>query len=269
MSELNEQIDPVEPTEQVEQIEESVDQVEQTDEPTEQVEEDPDFVEEEVTLPTDSKSVAKRIGKLSKKLADKDAELAALREQLKSQPQPAQPSAPVASDKPKLADFDTVEEFTEALTEWKWEQKQIQSQVQSQQQAKVQSYYQKVEQFQKSAPDFAVAVSEIEGQLSRDPNMVEFILESDFGPQIAYHLANNEEEIARISQLSPVRRIAALSKIESEMAQRKSKPSGNNSTKQPVTRVTTNTGSIAKSEVVNKDRSYAEWKVWREQNRKK
>lgn len=244
---------------------------------------EPDYVEEapveqdyveEVNVgeslydPNDSKGVAKRIGKLAKKLSAKDQEIAVLKEQLKNQPTIAEPTQ-AEQGKPKLADYDTVEEFTEALTDWKMDQRQVQAQATSQQQAKVQNYYQKVEHFQKSAPDFAVAVSEIESQLSRDPNMVEFILESDFGPQIAYHLANNEEEIARISQLSPVRRIAALSKIEVEMAQRKTKPSGNTTNKQPASRVTTNTGSIAKGDIVNKDRSFAEWRVWREQNRKK
>lgn len=233
----------------------------------------PDFVEEEV-LPTDSKNVQKRIGKLAKKLSEKENEVNYWREQANNKPASVEQAAPVveATGKPKLADFDNVEDYSEAVADWKWEQKEAQRVAQTAQRTKIDSYNSRVEQFKQNAPDFSIAVTEIENQIKQDPNMVEFIIESEFGPNIAYHLANNESEIARIVALSPVRRIAALSKIETEMAQRSAKPkstAGNTSTKAPASRVTTNTGSVANSESIDKDQSFAAWQKWRTQNRKK
>lgn len=233
----------------------------------------PDFVDEEV-LPTDSKNVQKRIGKLAKKLSEKETELNYWREQANTKSTQLEQSAPVVVDngKPKLADFDNVEDFSEAVADWKWEQKEAQRVAQTAQKTKIDGYYARTAEFEKTAPDFAIAVTEIESQIKQDPNMLEFIIESEFGPHIAYHLANNEDEIARIAALSPVRRIAALSKIETEMAQRSAKPksvAGNTSTKSPATRVTSNTGSIAKTEALDKDQSFAAWKKWRSQTSKK
>ena len=71
-----------------------------------------------------SKNVAKRINKLTSKLSEKDAELAALKAQLENK----HVEVPVVeSKKPKFDDFSTIEEFTEALTDWKLEQKQNES----------------------------------------------------------------------------------------------------------------------------------------------
>jgi len=238
---------------------------------------DPDFVEEQPSEsfsdPQDSKNVAKRIGKLAKKLSEKDAELAHLREQLKAAPIAQEPGVTPRTDdseRPKLADFDSIEEYTEAVADYKFEQRQAKQQAQSAVQAKMDGYNSKVAEFMQQAPDFTVAVQEIESQLTADNNVVEFLLESDFGPNIAYHLANHEEELGRLMKLSSVRRIAALSKIENEMSQRKNQPKASNqSIKQPVQRVTANTGSVAKSEPVTKDSSYSESKKWRESTRKK
>lgn len=234
----------------------------------------PDYVEEvqpEIE-PTDSKNVAKRINKLSKKLAEKDSEIEYLRNQMSSVQKAPSPS--VQDGSPKLADFASFEEYTEAVTDWKFEQRQAKQQQEAAHAAKINKYYQNVTEFSKTAPDFKIAVEEIQDELSSDPNVVEFILESDFGPAVAYHLANHEDELTRLAKMSPVRRIAALSKIESEMASRNKpkaqKPQANNtSTKTPATRVTINTGAVDNSESVNKDKSYSEWVKWRNQNKKR
>jgi hypothetical protein len=44
------------------------------------------------------------------------------------------------------------------------------------------------------------------------------ILESDVGPQLLYHLAKNPDEAERIADLSPVRQVAELGKLEAKMA---------------------------------------------------
>jgi len=218
---------------------------------------------------TDSTNVAKRIAKLSKKLADKEAEIERLKQQqvapVTNSVQAEQPN----DGRPKFADYDNVESYTEAMADWKYEERQKASQAAAAQSAQLNEYYTRVRDFSKSTPDFQLAVQEIESELNKDPGMVEFILESEFGPQVAYHLANNEDEIERLSKMSPTRRIAALSKIETEMANRKPvTPSSAPSIKQPASRVTGNTGSVVQSASVNKDASFAEWKKWRQQSRK-
>jgi hypothetical protein len=223
--------------------------------------------------PDDSKNVAKRIGKLSKKLSEKEQEIEYWRQQAMAKNESVQPAVVDVvepSGKPHAADFATNEEFIEALTEWKIEQREAAIAETRKQNDLKNAYFERVEAFKQSAPDFTIAVSEVQDIIGRDSNMVDFILDSDVGPAIAYHLANNEAELNRIMSMSPVRRIAALSRIETEFNTRKP-IAKDRPVQQPASRLTSNTGSAVPSagNVKPENGDYSAWKKWREQNRRK
>lgn len=210
-----------------------------------------------------SKNVKKRIDKLATKLNQKEQELEQLRQQLQNreQPAPSQQAQQQVDNKPKMADFDTIEDFTEALAEWKYNNISEKQQIQQVQQQKAQSYNQKVEQFMETAPDFVLAVNEIDHVIQRDPLAFEFIFESDVGPQLAYHLANHQDELNKIMQLSPTRRIAALGRIENELISKSKSTIKTQKVPEPIGRVTSNS-SNAKEDGSPKD--YNAWKKWRQ-----
>lgn len=208
-------------------------------------------------------SVERRIRRLSAKLAAAAEENQALRElafskrdQADSQAQaPAQASAPAG--KPRAEDFDNVADFAEALTDWKLEQRAVQAR-----QSQVQGGFNaKVEAFKAGAPDYVEAVSEILPMIN--DQIRDLVLESDVGPEVLYRLANSEAELDRFAKMSPVRKLAYVAALETQIltnkTQRRAAPPA------PPTRVTAT--PAAKADDVAS--SYAEWKARREAAKRK
>lgn len=226
---------------------------------------------EEDIVVSDPVGVKKRISKLAKKAADAQAEVEYWKQQALSrqQEQGVTPVHQVDDGKPKLGDFQDFESYTEALTDWKLKNVAESHARQEQEQKRIGAYNKQVEEFSKSAPDFALAVGEIQDQILSDKGMTELILESDVGAAMAYHLATHEEEFNRIMGLTPVRRIAALSKLEASLQLKQS--TNKTTAPKPVSKVTGNGSSTVAGGSVGKpsaDASFAEWKKWRNSNKK-
>lgn len=133
-------------------------------------------------------------------------------------PQPAAVGTQEAP-KPKFADYNDIETYTEALTDWKMEAK-LQASLQQRdkqtaQQSLEKSYNARVQEFVKVTPDFADVLAASDLQISQP--VTELIFESDVGPAIAYYLAENEAETERINKLSPARQLAEIGKIEAKL----------------------------------------------------
>lgn len=56
------------------------------------------------------------------------------------------------------------------------------------------------------------------------PAMIEVIMDSDLGPDLAYHLGKNPAEAARIAALNPISQVRELGKIEAAIAAPKTTP---------------------------------------------
>lgn len=74
--------------------------------------------------------------------------------------------------------------------------------------------------FMETAQDYeAVVLPFVDEELqSLDIAARRAIVESDKGPQLLYHLAQNAEEAERIARLSPVRQVAELGKLEDRLS---------------------------------------------------
>lgn len=205
----------------------------------------------------------KRFNRMTAKLAEKEQEI----EFLKSlafkdkDAESAQPVTPAVQNnqvgKPQLADYESIEDYTEAVTEWKLEQKLQAREAQKSVNRVQQAFDTRVAEFQKTVPDYQEAVKDILPFVN-DPELVQLALESEVGPEMLYQLANNDAELDRFAKMSKARKLAYLANQETAIINRKSV--SKTVAPAPITKVTANSAS----EKSSNEQSYAEWKAARE-----
>ena len=250
----------VEATEEVVEKEESTTSVEDTDEG-----EGKDDGNDTDSKPK-PKGVQKRIDELTREKYDerRRAELAEQKlEELKKQ----KPESPATSEKPKLDDFDTIEEFNEALFDWKIEERERERQAEdslkgradqsAMHQATVEA---SVDYLLKTGadkyPDFQAVAGAVPPAVMSD-DMLIALGEIGKGADVAYYLGKNPAEAATLVNLSPVQLGRAIARIESGLvdapintptkAPEPIKPSGNRA-------------SAEKDPAKMSDKEFAEWR---------
>lgn len=129
-------------------------------------------------------------------------------------------AAPVAEGKPRLDDFETHEAWVEAVTDWKVEQKMADREAKSEAARRQQTWEQKAESARAKFEDFDDA---LESAAMPSRPVAEVLSESPIGAELAYHLATNPKEYARINALGPIAAARELGLIEARLDQ-KSKP---------------------------------------------
>lgn len=127
-----------------------------------------------------------------------------------------------AEGKPKPEDFKTVGEYTDALVEWKFNQrvKQQETEDASKQQKKAieavqESFGSRVAEAAKEISDYNEVIEAADWDVPH--HMQAYIVDSEIGPKLGYHLAKHRDEFDRIAQLSPIRAIAELGKLEDKL----------------------------------------------------
>jgi hypothetical protein len=166
------------------------------------------------------------------------------REALKGNNQPKSEPTPRAaiSGKPKADDFNTHEDFVEALSDWKFTEKlkdydksKQQEKVQATQKEKLTSWQSKVESYKESNPDFEETMEEAEDVIL-PYGAEEAIMDSEFGPKILHELAKNPELAIKISKLSAASAIREIGKIEARLEDKTTKQTTSKAPK-PITSV--------------------------------
>lgn len=171
-----------------------------------------------------------RKSKYQRRIDRKNAEIAAARtearlykerlEQLEAQARPQQQRVAGA---PTLDQFDNFEDYMSARVAFEAE-KVVETRLTRVQQAEAErkaqethhrvltSWQDKQAAAVEKYADFEEVVGESDAPVT--PEMRQAIVESDFGADIAYFLAHHPEEAKRIAQLSPIRQIAEIGKLE-------------------------------------------------------
>ena len=137
------------------------------------------------------------------------------RESAQAQPQDDAP--------PKREDFDSLEDWLEAKTDWKVEQKLRERDaradtIERQREAKTRAeqmdrtWQERTREAQKRFADFDEVVTQNE-DLTVTPAMAAAIKATDNGIDIAYHLGKNPAEAERIASLDPVAQVWELGKL--------------------------------------------------------
>jgi len=165
--------------------------------------------------------IKKRIAKATAQAERKASKAYAEKlEQLAVKPQVQHHPAAVEG-KPKLEQFDKVEDYVEAIADWK---------LQTAQQAQArQTEEQRVKQFQNEVQAKAQNVFELAEQDPEFDNeafealpvsdpMAYAILDSEIAPKLMVYLTKNPEEVDRIAKLSPARQAAEIGKMEAKLS---------------------------------------------------
>ena len=142
-----------------------------------------------------------------------EARLAALENN--TQPKKAE----FVDEKPQPSQFSDAFEYAEALAEYtadkrisEMKQQEAQAKEAEQRQKVITEWTSKVEAAKQSLPDFDEIVASSDVVVNDD--IRDAILESDVGPQILYHLAENDEVAKKIAGLSPKQALREIGKLE-------------------------------------------------------
>jgi hypothetical protein len=244
------------------QVEEVIEDVIETTEESESTEKEAETekTEESETTEDDEHSlpngVKKRIDKITRQKYEAVAEANRLKaelEQMKAQIAPKQ-------EAPDISNFDTFEEYSDALAEYKYQQKiqqaQNQQSQQTQAQKNAQEWVSKVEKVRSVAPDFDDAFSNV-ANIEFAPMALEAVAQHPKGAEIAYMLGKDVSEAYRIAALPPSLQLMAIGEIAAKTSLPKTKAVS--TAPKPVKPV--NSGGTSNAPPSDMD----EWVKWRNQ----
>lgn len=231
----------------------------------------PESTEAETTKPPETEE--QKRSKYQRRIDRKNSEIAAARtearmlkerlEQLEAQARPQQQRAAGA---PTLDQFDNFEDYMSARVAFeaervvetrlsKAQQAEAARQAQEAQSRVLTSWKDKQEAAADKYDDFEEVVGASDAPVT--PEMRQAIVESDAGADIAYYLAQHPEEAKRIAQLSPIRQIAEVGKLEIKIST--PAPRKPTSTPPPVNPI----GTKAKAERNPDEMPVKDWLKWR------
>lgn len=155
-------------------------------------------------------------------------------EQQLAQLQQTQPQrqAPQSNERPpSLQEFQTVEEWGEAIADYSARQALSRAEQTFQQRDQYQSQQQIAQQFQakeaayaSTVPDYMDRVSELTSSIALPNEVLMAISQSDHGPAVAYHLAQHLDVADRLSRMHPVAAAVEIGRIEARLSAPKPKP---------------------------------------------
>lgn len=164
-----------------------------------------------------------------KELAQKEAEYwkqkALSSEKVQEPQQKDEVLAQDFSAKPNAENFDTHEEYVEALTDWKIEQKEQERITKAKEDEFKTSYQKSVETFQSSVQAFKESHDDFEdviesvNDVPMSIGIQEALLTSEDGPALMYELAKNRETYERINKMNPLAAAREIGKIEARLTQ--------------------------------------------------
>ena len=131
---------------------------------------------------------------------------------------------------PQPHQFSDAFEYAKALTDYRVEQRLAQEK-QAQESARVQAEKQKVfDDWSKRVvaakadlPDFDAMVQSASDVVIPD-HITEAILESDVGPRVLYHFAENPELVKELSAMKPIKALREIGKLEKQFEAKAEKP---------------------------------------------
>ena len=163
--------------------------------------------------------VQSRIDELTRARHEADREAAYWRS-LATQQGSAQTSAPAANPKPTVEQFDDYGEYVEALTDWKADQavaKRMEADsTRKAGDVRAQTFMERQADFVKSTPDYVEVMSNSNAPIAQ--HVIEAAQESDVGPQLLYHFAQNPDVLARINGMDERQANREIGRLEATLS---------------------------------------------------
>lgn len=202
-------------TEAIVPVETQTSEPEAKDEPKATEEQKPNKLEKRFSDITKQREQARQEAERERTRA---SELEARLKELESQLQPKQ----VDDGKPRPEQYSDAFEYNEALTEYKinqrMEQKEReaeQARLQEQKLIQAKTFAEREQAVRAELPDYDDMIASSDVMIS--DQVKDAILESDIGPKIIYHLAENPEIAEKINKMSLVNALKEVGKIEARL----------------------------------------------------
>ena len=142
--------------------------------------------------------------------------------------QPA-PQAPKVDEEPQPSQFNDAFEYAKALAEYtadkriaEMKQDEAKAKAEAERQKVIDQWASKVQKAKADLPDFDDIVASSDVVVNDD--IRDAILESDVGPQILYHLAENDDVAKKIAVLSPKQALREIGKLEARFEVKETAP---------------------------------------------
>lgn len=141
--------------------------------------------------------------------------------ELEARTQPVkEPTEP--DPKPKPEQFSDMFEYAEALSEWTADKrikeekaKEAVQRVEQERRKVMDTWAQRISDFRSKTPDFDEMIQSADVAVSNDVR--DAIFESDAGPQILYHLAENPDVAKKLSGLTPISALRMIGRLEAKL----------------------------------------------------
>ncbi len=215
------------------------------------------------------KGVQKRIDKITRARYEAEARNKVLEERLANMEKTlyAPQQRVINESEPTIDKFDSFDDYVAAkaayiakqqiestLTER--EKRESAAREATERQKTVESWTKRVAQATAEMPDFEDVLASSEVPMTEP--MQQVIMDSDIGPKLAYHLANNPDEAFKIAQMSPLRAIAALGRLEGRLVSEK--PGVKSTSAPPPIQTVGNRAGVKKDPGKMSDAEYAKWR---------
>lgn len=139
------------------------------------------------------------------------------------------PQAPKVDEEPQPSQFNDAFEYAKALAEYtadkrieEMKRQEAEARQAQERQKVIETWASKVQQAKATLPDFDDIVASSDVVVNDD--IRDAILESDVGPQILYHLAENEDVAKKIAGLSAKQALREIGKLEARFEAKETKP---------------------------------------------
>jgi chemotaxis protein histidine kinase CheA len=186
---------------------------------------------EETEAEKEAKGVQKRINELTRVRREAERERDALKAELEALKKPVEKTSgdKTSGDKPKMEDFETLDEYNEAMIDFKTaealEKQKVQQVKQTEKQAEQAEHAAKVARLKEASakyPDFKETVIDKTGdELPISENMAKIILDIDeetvTPADVLYYLAQNPDESRKIYSMPDAAAARAIGKIEAKL----------------------------------------------------
>jgi len=208
-------------------------------EPTEEVERSEPVIEEkeQEEKPKANPKLERRFSEITKQREEARKEAQAEREARQAlearlaalEKQPAPQQAQAVDQEPQPSQFNDAFEYARALALYSTEQaleqrdrQEAEAKVAQERQKVIETWASKVQQAKAVLPDFDDIVASSDVVIQDD--IRDAILESDVGPQILYHLAENEDVAKKIAGLSAKQALREIGKLEARFEAKETAP---------------------------------------------
>jgi hypothetical protein len=194
----------------------------ETEDSQETGDEDDDADEESArgkSKPNSRTRAIKRLARENEELRRQIAE-----QSVKPQEKPSEPAKAAAAGKPKLEDFQTLEAYQEALTDWKLDErertrKEAEARTAAEDAVRKEQdgWTKKEKAARKAHDDYDDLIDTV--QIPAGPGVLaarQAMLEDDNGAELLYYLAKNPKELERIAGLPPASAVLAIGKLSAK-----------------------------------------------------